>query len=269
MPVVSHGPTPCEPLTPNRSPVADRPAGKSPMENHFGEAIRRFRLHTRLSQGALAERSGVSVSTIRGMETGTRRDPQLASVRRLADALELRPAEQDELLAAAAGSAEPAAIPVPRQLPAPPAPFVGRHDELDRLDATLPSGSGCVEHRSHLRDRRRRRGGQVLARVALGSPRRRPIPRRATLRRPTGLQPRQRPDGPGCGDTWVPRRAGRRARPDSRRPARSGGVVPQPGGGQADVAGARQRRRYRPGHPCCRAATPAPWGSPAATGCRA
>lgn len=143
MPVLSHGPAPGQPLTPKRSPAADRPAGKIPMEDHFGAAIRRFRLRARLTQEALAERSGVSVSTIRGMETGTRRNPQLASVRRLADALELRPAEQDEPLAAAAGSAEPAAIPAPCRLPAPPAPLVGGHDELDRLDATLPSGSGA------------------------------------------------------------------------------------------------------------------------------
>lgn len=113
------------------------------MEDYFGAAIRRFRLRARLTQEALAERSSVPVSTIHGMETGTRRNPQLASVRRLADALELRPAEQDELLAAAAGSAEPAAIPAPRRLPASPARIVGRHEELDRLDATLPSGSGA------------------------------------------------------------------------------------------------------------------------------
>ncbi|MFF4509300.1 ATP-binding protein [Streptomyces sp. NPDC001401] len=114
------------------------------MEDHFASAIRRFRLRAGLTQEALAERSGVSVSTIRGMETGRRRNPQLASVRQLAAALELQPSELDKLLAAAAGTAEHSAVPVPRQLPAPPAPFVGRHDELDRLDAALRSGSGAA-----------------------------------------------------------------------------------------------------------------------------
>lgn len=113
------------------------------MEDHFGAVIRGFRLRAGLTQEALAERSGVSVSTIRGMERGTRRNPQLASVRQLIAALDLRPAEQEELLAAA-GATEPPVIPVPRQLPAPPAPFVGRRDELDRLDAMVRTGSGTA-----------------------------------------------------------------------------------------------------------------------------
>lgn len=106
------------------------------MEDHFGASVRRFRLRAGLTQEALAERSGVSVSTIRGMETGKRRNPQLASLRRVAAELGLRPAEQDDLLAAA-GVSEPPVVPVPRQLPAPPAPFVGRDHELARLDAAL------------------------------------------------------------------------------------------------------------------------------------
>lgn len=114
------------------------------MGDHFAAAIRRFRLCAGLTQEALAERSGVSVSTIRGMETGRRRNPQLASVRQLAAALELRSAELDELLAAAAGTAEPSTVPVPRQLPAPPASFVGRLEELDLLDAAMRAGSGEV-----------------------------------------------------------------------------------------------------------------------------
>ncbi|WP_328999016.1 helix-turn-helix domain-containing protein [Kribbella sp. NBC_00709] len=107
------------------------------MGDHFAAAVRQFRLRAGLTQEALSDRSGVSVSTIRGMETGTRRNPQLASVRRLATALDLQPSELDELLATAAGVAEPAAIPVPRQLPAPPTPFVGRRHDLDRLDSAL------------------------------------------------------------------------------------------------------------------------------------
>lgn len=107
------------------------------MGDHFAASLRRLRLRVGLTQEALAERSGVSVSTIRGLETGRRRNPQLASVRQLATALELQPGERDELLSAATGAPETLAVPTPRQLPASPAPFVGRKLELDRLDAAL------------------------------------------------------------------------------------------------------------------------------------
>ncbi|MGW3122904.1 helix-turn-helix domain-containing protein [Streptomyces sp. NPDC001107] len=112
------------------------------MGDHFATAIRQFRLRAGLTQEALTELSGVSVSTIRGLETGRRRNPQLASVRQLAAALDLQPAELDELLAAATGAPESSVVPAPRQLPALPAPFVGRNLELDRLDAALRSGPG-------------------------------------------------------------------------------------------------------------------------------
>ncbi|MFF4159248.1 NACHT domain-containing protein [Streptomyces sp. NPDC001678] len=49
----------------------------------------------------MAERAGVGVRTIRGLETGERADPRVTTVRRLADALGLAPAESEELLAAA------------------------------------------------------------------------------------------------------------------------------------------------------------------------
>ncbi|MEU3642737.1 tetratricopeptide repeat protein [Lentzea sp. NPDC034063] len=110
------------------------------MTDEFAGAVRRFRLRAGLTQEALAERSGISVSTIRGMETGKRRNPQLASVRQLADALALRPQEQEDLLSAA--GAEP--TPAPRQLPPELAGFVGRGDALDRLDAVLDGGAAST-----------------------------------------------------------------------------------------------------------------------------
>ncbi|MFH8570416.1 NACHT domain-containing protein [Streptomyces sp. NPDC017993] len=54
-----------------------------------------------MTQEALAERAGVGVRTIRGLETGERADPRVTTVRLLADALRLSPEEREELLAAA------------------------------------------------------------------------------------------------------------------------------------------------------------------------
>lgn len=54
-----------------------------------------------MTQEVLADRAGVGVRTIRGLETGERADPRVDTVRRLATALALQPQEQEELLRAA------------------------------------------------------------------------------------------------------------------------------------------------------------------------
>lgn len=71
------------------------------MASEFSTLLRRLRRDAGMTQEALAERAGVGVRTIRGLETGERADPRVTTVRRLADALELAPAESEELLAAA------------------------------------------------------------------------------------------------------------------------------------------------------------------------
>ncbi|WP_344022685.1 NACHT domain-containing protein [Streptomyces luteireticuli] len=67
----------------------------------FGTLLRQLRHNRGMTQETLAERAGVGVRTVRGLETGERADPRVATVRLLADALGLRPAEREELLAAA------------------------------------------------------------------------------------------------------------------------------------------------------------------------
>jgi tetratricopeptide (TPR) repeat protein/transcriptional regulator with XRE-family HTH domain len=108
-----------------------------------GSVMRQLRLRAGLTQEGLAERSGVSVRTIRGIETGARRNPQLASLVQLADALELSPGDRDDLLGAL-GAAAPsvAARSVPRQLPAAPRGFAGRARELAALGGAADTAAG-------------------------------------------------------------------------------------------------------------------------------
>ncbi|MEV4049621.1 tetratricopeptide repeat protein [Amycolatopsis sp. NPDC049688] len=113
------------------------------MEDENGSVVRRLRLRAGLTQEGLAERSGVSVRTIRGIETGNRRNPQLASLVQLADALELSADDRDDLLVALGAAPSPAiAPPVPRQLPSAPRGFAGRAEELTALQQTADTAAG-------------------------------------------------------------------------------------------------------------------------------
>ncbi|WP_158891454.1 ATP-binding protein [Amycolatopsis anabasis] len=117
------------------------------MTGRFSTLLRQLRRQAGMTQERLAERSGVGVRTIRGFETGERTDPRSVTVRLLADALDLRPAERDELLAAAMriGPVDTGGLggPVPRQLPAPPGAFVGRRRELEALSAAVDGAAAA------------------------------------------------------------------------------------------------------------------------------
>ncbi|GGY15646.1 NACHT domain-containing protein [Streptomyces xanthochromogenes] len=71
------------------------------MTYEFSALLKRFRREANLTQEALAERAGVGVRTIRGLETGERADPRMTTVRLLADALELSSEGRERLLASA------------------------------------------------------------------------------------------------------------------------------------------------------------------------
>ncbi|MGV4925428.1 helix-turn-helix domain-containing protein [Streptomyces sp. BHT-5-2] len=71
------------------------------MTSEFSTLLKRLRREANMTQEALAERAGVGVRTIRGLETGERADPRVTTVRLLADALGLRPEERERLLASA------------------------------------------------------------------------------------------------------------------------------------------------------------------------
>ncbi|MEY7971451.1 helix-turn-helix domain-containing protein [Saccharomonospora xinjiangensis] len=81
------------------------------MTSEFGAQLRLRRRAAGLTQEQLSERSGVGVRTIRGFETGERAAPRMATVRLLAEALELSGEERDALVAAALGTAPGARTP--------------------------------------------------------------------------------------------------------------------------------------------------------------
>ncbi|MBT2431677.1 helix-turn-helix domain-containing protein, partial [Streptomyces sp. ISL-22] len=71
------------------------------MASEFGTVLRRLRVREGMTQEELERRSGVSVSTIRGLETGKRSNPRMTTVQQLADALALQLDDREELARAA------------------------------------------------------------------------------------------------------------------------------------------------------------------------
>lgn len=86
------------------------------MASQFGPLLRRFRLRAGLTQEGLAERAGLGVRTVRGLETGERADPRVGTVEAVADALGLTAAERVELLASTGKQAPPQAPPADDRL---------------------------------------------------------------------------------------------------------------------------------------------------------
>src|SRR5262249_48640401 len=101
----------------------------------FGELLRRHRLAARLTQEALAERSGLSTPAIGSLERGARQNPYPATVDLLSEALGLSPPQREEFSAAATGrrplrdgegrGGMPGSVP-----PTPPTRLIGRDREL-------------------------------------------------------------------------------------------------------------------------------------------
>ncbi|MFI1223903.1 MULTISPECIES: helix-turn-helix domain-containing protein [unclassified Streptomyces] len=90
------------------------------MTDRLGILVRRLRTQAGLTQEQMAERSGVSVRTIRRLETGKAADHRLGTVNLLADALDLG-AEERRHLAAVVASARTSPIPVQEKAEADPA----------------------------------------------------------------------------------------------------------------------------------------------------
>ncbi|MDT8912028.1 helix-turn-helix domain-containing protein [Amycolatopsis sp. PS_44_ISF1] len=94
------------------------------MSSRAGVLLRAMRRQARLTQEQLAERSEVSVSTIRRLENGKPIDPRMGTVKLIADALGTTAAERRRLLAEFGAPPDPADADDPAGPPAAPAPPV-------------------------------------------------------------------------------------------------------------------------------------------------
>ncbi len=113
----------------------------------LGDLLREYRTAAGLTQGALAEKAGLSEQAVSLLERGTRRRPRPSTVHALAEALGLDPGAEQRLAQAARGLEEPAAAEdvspsggtatAPRQLPPTLADFTGRASELEVLVSLL------------------------------------------------------------------------------------------------------------------------------------
>src|SRR5215204_1283086 len=112
----------------------------------FAVLLRRHRVAAGLSQEALAERAGLSARAISDLERGARRAPYRETVRLLAEALGLAPADRVALEAAVdrgrgplARAEEPTEV-EPSTLPAAVTPLIGRGHEVASLQSQLRQG---------------------------------------------------------------------------------------------------------------------------------
>jgi predicted ATPase/DNA-binding XRE family transcriptional regulator len=94
----------------------------------FAQLLRRFRVAASLTQEALAERCRLSPAAIAAIEQGRRKAPRLSTVRLIAEALELSPADLETLARAAAdrGADGSAAISMSAAGAAPGGPVTGQ-----------------------------------------------------------------------------------------------------------------------------------------------
>ncbi|ARP68927.1 XRE family transcriptional regulator [Streptomyces pluripotens] len=105
-------------------------AGSAAVTDQLGPLLRRIRTQSKLTQEQLAELSGVSVRTIRRLETGGATDHRLGTVNLLADALQVGALDRERLAALLGGTGPVPDVPAspdpaPRPVPGPLADCAG------------------------------------------------------------------------------------------------------------------------------------------------
>ena len=106
--------------------------------------LRGFRWQAQLTQEELAERAGVSVRTIRNLESDRLKTPRLSSVRALAEGLGLKAEERrrfDLLAGLDVEARHAAASTTGGSIPVPLSPLVGRDSEVSRLVEVVFGGT--------------------------------------------------------------------------------------------------------------------------------
>ncbi|MFJ1647085.1 helix-turn-helix domain-containing protein [Streptomyces sp. NPDC088258] len=142
------------------------------MADQLGTLLRRLRKQSGLTQERLAERSGVSVSTIRRLETGSSRDHRLGTLSLLADALEIGPEERRQLLATPATARsdpdrippEPVTVPAARVTDVPD-PTVAQRRQPSTADRAAPPNLAAAADELAVEVRRRWRREEEHRRV--------------------------------------------------------------------------------------------------------
>jgi tetratricopeptide (TPR) repeat protein/transcriptional regulator with XRE-family HTH domain len=105
----------------------------------FGRSVAGHRRRLGLTQEDLAAQTGLSVRSIRDVETGRVARPRVSTVRLLADAFGLADREREQFVQAPGSPALGHGPETPRQLPLDVRGFAGRLAHLERLDACLES----------------------------------------------------------------------------------------------------------------------------------
>src|SRR5436309_11183975 len=76
------------------------------IQESIGQLVRRYRRNAELTQEALAERAGISVRAVQGIEAGSKHRPRQDTLHLLMEALAVPTKEQAAFLAAAVRVAE-------------------------------------------------------------------------------------------------------------------------------------------------------------------